>query len=63
MSKSITKVVYIKELVKLECKDSTLRSSFYDYVVILHGVRYEIWGMRYENGDFSLKPYSLIPNP
>ena len=62
MSKSVTKVFYIKELVKLECKDNGLGSSFYDYVVILQRVRYEIWGIRYENGNF-VAPYSLIPNP
>ena len=44
MSKSVTKIVYIKELVKLECKDSYLvnsdsriENSFYEYVVILWG--------------------------
>jgi hypothetical protein len=44
MSKNVTKVVYIKELVKLECKDSSLtnreqgiENSFYEYVVILWG--------------------------
>ena len=37
VSKSVTKVFYIKELVKLECKDKCLGSSFYDYVVILWG--------------------------
>ena len=42
MSKSVTKVVYIKELMKAECKDSSLsnreqriENSFYEYVVIL----------------------------
>jgi hypothetical protein len=42
MTKSAIKVVYIKELVKLECKDSYLvnseqriENSFYEYVVIL----------------------------
>ena len=42
VSKSVTKVFYIKELVKLECKDSSLERreqriehSFYEYVVIL----------------------------
>ena len=42
MSKSVTKVFYIKELVKMECKDSLLthreqriENSFYEYIVIL----------------------------
>jgi hypothetical protein len=44
ISKSVIKVVYIRELVKLECKDSYLvnseqriENSFYEYVVILWG--------------------------
>ena len=42
MSKSVIKVLCIKELVKLDCKDSSLsdreqriENTFYEYVVIL----------------------------
>ena len=42
MSKSVTKAFCIKELVKLDCKDSSLsdreqriENTFYEYVVIL----------------------------